>query len=297
VIASIYNRLGGICFQRDNTAEARNFVRRSLALRERIGDIVAVARTYNNLGLLDYKQGDWQAALDNFNRAYQLQVNLGDVEAMIELESNLGLLQIDRGYFDEAELHLQAALDRARQIGHSYQMGLAFLHLTLLCVTAGDWQRALDYGAQSYELFNNIGVRDPILGLYAILGLAWLGQGNLEKADESARLAQAIYAELGGETSGRIDDYARLIYLMAENAQARGQFEQASFFYQRSMTLFEQTGDRLQRGRALLRLADVALQLGLPGEAREWVGEARSTLEHTGSPRDLQRLEEITSRL
>jgi len=295
--ASIHNRLGGICFQRDQAGAARDYVRRSLAMRERIGDIVAVARTYNNLGLLDWKQGDWQSALDNFNRAYQLQANQGDVEAMIELESNLGLLQIDRGFFAEAERHLQSSLDRARQIGHAFQMGLAYLHLTLLCTNSGEWQRALDYGAQSAEMFNNIGARDHLLGLYVTMGQARLGQGNLDKADEAVRQSQATYEELGGEESGRVDDYARLVYLMAEIAQARGVYEQASFYYQRSMALFEHTGDRLQRGRALLRLTEVACHLGFRGEAREWLDEARAILEHTGTDRDREQLRVISSRL
>jgi tetratricopeptide (TPR) repeat protein len=293
VIASIYNRLGGIFFQRDQTELARDYVQRSLALRERIGDIVAVARTYNNLGLLDRSQGNWQAALDNFNRAYQFQVNLGDVEAMIELESNMGLLQIDRDHFDEAETHLQAALDRARQIGHSYQMGLAYLHLTLLCVTSGEWQRALDYGEQSLVLFNNIGVREHLLGLHAILGLAWLGQGSLEKAEESGQLAEAIYTELGGEASGRVDDYARLVFLQAEIASVRSEDDKAALLYQKSVTLFEQTGDRLQSGRSLLRLSGVLARSRRIEEARECFGQARSILEQAGSSRDLQRLSEM----
>ena len=293
VIASIYNRLGGICFQRDQTGLARDFVQRSLSLRERIGDIVAVARTYNNLGLLDWKQGDWQGALNNFNHAYQFQASLGDVEAMIELESNLGLLQIDRGNFNEAEKHLQAALDRSRQIGHSYQLGLAYLHLTLLCVTSAEWQRALDYGGQSLELFNNIGVREHLLGLYAILGLAWLGQGSLERAEDSGRLAEAVYGELGGEASGRVDDYARLVFLQAEIAAVQRQDSQAAALYHRSVSLFEQTGDRLQRGRALARLAEVLARSAQLDEARSLCAQARVLLEQAGSSRDLQRLSEL----
>jgi tetratricopeptide (TPR) repeat protein len=176
-------------------------------------------------------------------------------------------------------------------------MGMAFLHLTLLYSTSGEWQHALDNGAQSAEIFNNIGTRDSLLGLYVTMGRAWLGNGNMDKADEFVRQAQAIYEELGGEESGRVDDYARLVYLMAEIALARGLFEQASFYYQRSMNLFEHTGDRLQRGRALLRLAEVAVRLGVLGEAREWLLEAKNILEHTSTSQDLQQLQIISSQL
>ena len=120
---------------------------------------------------------------------------------------------------------------------------------------------------------------------------------EMEKADLAAQQAEAIYAELGGDTSGRVDDYSRLVYLMAEIAQARGQYEQASFYYQRSVVLFGQTGDRLQSGRAFLRLAEIATHLGASGEASEWLREARSILERTGAPRDLQRLAELSSRI
>jgi tetratricopeptide (TPR) repeat protein len=297
VVASVYNRLGGICFQRGQTELAGEYVRKSLALRERIGDVVAVARTYNNLGLLDWKQGNWSQALENFNRAYKLQSGLGDVEALIELESNLGLLQIDRADFSAAEGHLLASLDRARQIGHSYQMGMANLHLTLLSVTNGAWRRALETGGQAYDLFINIGVKEHLLGLHAILGLACLGLGDQTRAEEEARKAQAAYNELGGEDSGRVDDYARLIYLMGGLANARGQLEQADFYYQRSAGLFEQAGDRLQRGRALLRVVEVGLARGVRDEAAGWLDEAKRELENSLAPQDGEVVASLSARI
>jgi predicted ATPase len=297
VVASVYNRLGGIFFQRGQTGPAEEFVRKSLALRERIGDLVAVARIYNNLGLLDWKLGQWSAALENFNRAYKLQSELGDVEALIELEGNLGLLQIVRADFASAEIHLQAALDRARQIGHSYQMGQAHLHLTLLAVTKGEWRRALETGVQANELFTNIGVKENLLGLHAILGLAWLNLGELERAEESARTAAAAYEELGGESSGRVDDYARLVYLLGELAGARGQLEQAAGHYQCSAALFAQAGDRLQRGRSLLRAAENALTRGARAESLASLREAELELENSPVPQDHEAVAALTARL
>ncbi|RMF50981.1 MAG: hypothetical protein D6755_00385, partial [Anaerolineae bacterium] len=45
VVASIYNRLGGVYFQKDDLEKALTYVTNSLELREKIGDLVALARS------------------------------------------------------------------------------------------------------------------------------------------------------------------------------------------------------------------------------------------------------------
>ena len=77
-----------------------------------------------------------------------------------------------------------------------------------------------------------------------------------------------------------------LVYLMGGLAAARGQLEQAEFYFQRSAGLFAQSGDRLQRGRALLRVAEAAFSRGALDEAVEWLEDAGNELGNSPAPQD-----------
>ncbi|MGC1377522.1 MAG: adenylate/guanylate cyclase domain-containing protein, partial [Anaerolineales bacterium] len=59
LVSSVYNRLGGVYYQKDRLKQASDFVSKSLAIREEIGDILGVARSCNNLGNLGWKLGSW----------------------------------------------------------------------------------------------------------------------------------------------------------------------------------------------------------------------------------------------
>ncbi len=290
VIASIYNRLGGIYFQRDQVERAKEFVQRSLALRERIGDVVAVARTYNNLGLLAWKQGDWDTAQENFQRSFKLQSNLGDVEGMIELRSNMGLLEIDRGSLLASRSYLQDALASAQQIGHTYQVGLAYLHLILLNQAEGDWSSLLDNAKLSLEAFQSIGVQEHLVELWAIMGLAWLGLNNQDQAVECAQKARLGYQVLGGDSSGRVEDYARLLMLDGEIALRRGDLGAAARSFRASADRFGEVADPAKRGRALLSLAEVEARRGDREQSAALVEQARAALGRAMTPADEARM-------
>ncbi len=151
VIASIYNRLGGVYFQKGQRDQSSSYVQKSLALREEIGDIAAVARSYNNLGLLDWTDGKWDSALKNLNRSFELHANLGDIEGIIDLHGNLGLLHMDRGDIDVARKHFEESLAKAKQIGHSYNIGTTYMYLSRLSGLIDDWQNALEFREPEFK--------------------------------------------------------------------------------------------------------------------------------------------------
>lgn len=291
VIASINNRLGGIFFNRDQVDQARAYVETSLRLREQIGDLMAVARTYNNLGLLSWKEGDLAAASDALTKAYRSQETLGDKEGMIELLSNLALVEMDRGNLNTARTALTQSLKMATEIGHQYQMGMAYLHLCLLNVIEQDWGLTIQNGTQARETFQALGVRDHMVGLYALLGLAQLNRGEPEAARESARLAEEAYLELGGESSGRVDDYARVKALRGELALLDGQLDVAAGCIAESLALVQQVGDQVQRARLLVIAAHIERLRQRESEAAGLTQEARSLFERFGNLTELNKLD------
>ncbi len=282
LIASIYNRLGGIFYHRDELEQASSYLSRSLELREKIGDIVNVARSYNNLGLLKGRQGNLDGALESFNRAFRLQSNLGDVEALIELHINMGLVEIDRGEFPSAEKHFEEALITAEQIGHSYFIGYVYHHLSLLYLYEEKWQAALDNGRLSQDTFQRIGVQDHQLDVNTFIGLAYLGLGDLEHAKEISVVVIELLRNQEGGTAPGGEEEGRALRLLAGLAHSYREYETACRHLEKSAANFERVGNRMERARSMLDLADLQVQVGQPERARQTLSVAKEILNHVG---------------
>jgi adenylate cyclase len=294
LIASIYNRLGGVCYQTDRLDQAADYVHRSLLLRQKIGDINAVARSYNNLGLLGWKRGEWDDALANFQKSVELHGSLGDVEGTIELHSNLGLLHLDRGSTLEARTHLDQALEGARQIGHAYQTGLALLHFSRLHVLEGDWTSALEYSQQAQALFLEIGATEHQIDLLTYTGLAYLGLDRIDLAEAYA--AEALNPDPSGQHE-QTEDYGRALRLAGQIALRQGDLERARRSFKNSLLIFLEVGNLIEQGRTNCAAAEVLAACGDVLGAREKLLQAREIFSKLGATPDLRRVESLLQQL
>ena len=296
VIASIYNRLGGIHFQKEKFTQALEAVRKSLELRKKIGDIVAVARTYNNLGLLNWKRGDWDEALADFDQSFHLHANLGDVEGMIELHTNMGLILLDRDQIDAARQHFVDALASAQQIGHTYHIGLQYMHLALLSVETEDWLQALEYSVRGQEAFNNIGVSDHSIELFTYTGMAWLGLADYDQAAKWGRDALELFNRLEEKSPGLIEDRGRALRLLGDVSRASHDFSEAARQFEESAAIFEKIGNVVELGRTRTKQAHLASDQGNPAASSAYFELACNCFKEVGAMLDLRKLCELQAK-
>ena len=195
-------------------------MQRSLEIRRQIGDVNAVARTYNNLGLLNWRRGAWNSALENYKRSIELHGSLGDVEGTIEINSNLGLVYLEQGDFENAYKSFSQALLSAQRIGHSYHVGLAYLHLARYALFHEDWEQVLSYCQKSKSIFEEIGVTEHRIYGEVYSGLAWLRQGNLPEAISAAKNALQFFRT--SDSSSLSEERAHVLRLWSQVELAQG---------------------------------------------------------------------------
>jgi predicted ATPase/class 3 adenylate cyclase len=259
VTASIYNRLGGIKFQKDQLNLTVEYTLKALALREKIGDTAAVARSYNNLGLISWKAGNWAHALTYLERSYELQARLGDVVAMIDLHTNLGLLQLDRGESQQAEKHLKEALAISQQIGHGRLIAQVYLNLTYYSAQTGDWKLTLDYCQLSQARYDEIGVKGELVELFTYLGIARLGLGEIELAEQWGQEALTLFDRLGKSNSPRRnEDQGRALRLLGDIRSRRGDLASARKYYEQSIAAYRSVNNQIEYARSVYALSQVA---------------------------------------
>lgn len=286
VIASIYNRLGGVYYQKDDLEKASQYVQRSLVLRNMLGDLAAVARSYNNLGLLDWKRGKWDSALKNFQRSLDLNANLGDAEAEIELLNNIGLLQMDKGNLAQAEKMLQSSLEKAQRIGHSMLEAHAYLNISRLWLVAQNWQACIETCQKCLEIFDNLKVTENLIDLLAFITESQIHLGKYKEAkqtlDKITNLTQEM--RLQPMEQGRIHRVYGL-YLAYSSPSS----ESSEKLFQKSIEFFEEAGSPIEVGRVLATMSKL-MQKSAPTLSKTYQFRARQIFQSIGALLDLQRL-------
>lgn len=297
LIASIYNRLGGLHFMMEDFAQASVYTGKSLGLREDIGDIEGAARSYNNLGILAYNMGQWTQALEHYQKHVQLQNRIGDAEALAISYMNMALVQVGLGEFDTAESNLVKSREIATQIGATFHQAMAELYTGRLAVNLQEYQRAIDHIEISQRLFMDLGSEENLVDVYHLLGSAYLGQDDLPSAKHWAELAIQLLSRLGTHLLEQSDQHGRIYRLLGKIARREGELDTAHINLQSSLKIFELRGSQYEGGRTLVELAHLAGERGDKSHYGLLLEQARARFEPLGALHDLALIEEAAKKV
>jgi tetratricopeptide (TPR) repeat protein len=286
IISSVYNRLGGIHYQLDQFRQARDYVGKSIAIREEIGDVLGVARSYNNLANLSWKLGSLDEALENFKRSAELQTRLGDEEAIVIVNTNLGLLQTDRGYIEEARKYLEEALRRAERIEHVSNIALVNHHLSIAYVAEKQWQTALEYAIRSESDYKSLGEKVSLAEVYVNLGVIHLGLVDLQKAFYYGEESLALLSELAEEAETEVKGCA--LRLLGDVSLGLHNTDKAKKYYAEAEIIFKAGGNRLEQGRLKVSMARLAIALSNRMLAKTSLMLAQGLFTEVGARLELQ---------
>lgn len=287
LFASLCNRIAGVYYQQSRFRNSAEYLQRSILIREKIGDKVAVSRSSNNLGLLQWKMGDWEAASASFQRSLQSHQQLGDIEGEVNVRANLGLLWMDRGDLPESQFQLTTALSLAEKLNLTYHTAMNHLHLSKLYYLKGEFEKGLEATQKGSTLFAEINAQEILPDLKVSEGLNWLGKGDLIKAKRSAQDAVSLADEVN--TANRItDDRGRAYRLLAEVAYQENDIDQAASNLLLADDIFKHTGDELEQARNLVLNAAISERLNDSVTANNYRRLAREIFTRHGAEIDLK---------
>jgi tetratricopeptide (TPR) repeat protein len=146
----------------------------------------------------------------------------------------------------------------------------------------------MDYVHRSLKIFEEIGVGDHIADLHTNLGEAWLGLGEIEKAESFGKEAIKKFAELTtGKLGAHSEERARSLRLLGKVSLKRGQYSEAYRMLKQSQQIFEAIGNSLEQARTMVDLARTTSQRGNHQAARITLYEAKLIFEQFGAKQDL----------
>ena len=179
-----------------NVKGSVNSYLRSLALREKINDSIAIAESYNNLAYMFQQQGDPGSATSYYKKARKIFENLNDTNGLINVYINIGNLYYwDRDY-DTAVTYFQMGLELAQKVNDIKGISYALNNLGAIYNRKGWYKKTEEVYLRSLELREKIGNKDPIARSYHNLGRFYYNRGNLSKSFGYAEKSYSLAKEL-----------------------------------------------------------------------------------------------------
>jgi tetratricopeptide (TPR) repeat protein len=132
---------------------------RLVALHERrADDPLGYARALHALGAAKYNLGDAEGARQMLARALEAYREVGDPRGIAIGLMNLAAALSEYGTDEErAQQLFEESLEIYRSLGLSANMGIVLANLAAIAARRGDYAKGIDYGAQSFEVFERLG--------------------------------------------------------------------------------------------------------------------------------------------
>ena len=123
-MASTYHQLGITAQDRGQLDEADDWYRKSLTIKEELGNRPGMAITYHQLGITAQDRGRLDEADDWYRKSLAIKEELGNRPGMAATYHQLGITAQDRGRLDEAETGTGGSPREVPPAGTYHQLGI-----------------------------------------------------------------------------------------------------------------------------------------------------------------------------
>jgi tetratricopeptide (TPR) repeat protein len=267
--AGLYGRLAAYLATLDRPDEANTWSRRALEAGEKSGNFAAVSDALQMLGApfvdtgridegLPLLERSWEVARKNniYHYACQALLNLAGYSYPRDLSKA-------RGYASQW-------VEISRQENDLYAQANATVYLAFIDWLHGDWSEALREFEEAFEVKNRLGFRFIALNAEACRAQLLLGVGDLEKAEDSCRLALERHDE-------QITDLVATNLALGKLRLEQGRGEEAKANFEACVNAFkdhEFTTTPLWHIETLLHLSKIHMEQGRVEDAGGMVGWA-----------------------
>ena len=170
-LAVTYHQLGRVAEDGGELDTAEALYRKSLEIKEEIGDQPGMASSYHQLGIVAQRRGKLDAAEDWYKKSLQIEKALGNRLGMAGSYHHLGLAAQDRDDLDAAEGWYQKALEIKEALGDLPSLASSYHQLGMVAQRRGKLDAAERWYRRSLEIEQSIGSRPGMAGSFGQLGL------------------------------------------------------------------------------------------------------------------------------
>jgi tetratricopeptide (TPR) repeat protein len=216
------NNLGLLAWGQGRYAESAEYYQQSLQIKAQLGDRLPLGIMLGNLGIMARTQGQYEQAYQWHEQSLAILAEVGDALGKGRTLNNLGLVAANLGQYDEAIAYYQQSLAIRQALADQEGQAKTLHNLGSVAYMQGDYLAAVAYHEQSLPICQGIGDRvGEALALMG-LGLAWLGLGELARAEGMLDTAVSLRRQMNHSTPlmESLTAFASLRLHQGEPAQA-----------------------------------------------------------------------------
>jgi adenylate cyclase len=197
-VSHALNTVGAALARLERSAEAVEYIERSVAVAQEAGLLQAACRSYANLGVL-YATLDPGRAVTTCQTGLDTARKIGDLGFQSRLYANLAVAYcaLTQRCDDEGLQAAQSAIDLDRQLGQIDHLAVPLIVLGQIHQCHGNAGRALRYYGEALELAEKMGEPQLLFPCYEGLATVYLDQGDDARAEDYFIRADAVCAKAG----------------------------------------------------------------------------------------------------
>ncbi|UCE12310.1 MAG: tetratricopeptide repeat protein [Candidatus Heimdallarchaeota archaeon] len=236
--ATLIFHKGVVFYTKGNFELALKFHKKSLALREEMGNSQDIATSLNGLGHVLFMKGELDQALECFQRCLVLREVIGNPQEVAEPLNNIGSINLLRGNLKQALYYFKRSLALLEQLGNPQHIARSRSNIGLIHYLKGDIEQALEPLEQGLRMFKKLGNPVDIAKSLNSIGLIYAQKGDLQQALESLQQGLNLFEEL----ENPLEISSALFRLISISIDSR-EIEKANHYLYRLQQINEQNLD------------------------------------------------------
>lgn len=232
--ARINGNLARVYFQTDLQMSA-DYLGRTLATMQRLGDVWGEATTYQNLGIVQFARGNYAQALQSYQRSLTMKQRLGDSLGIADCSINLGEAYRAQGNIEQAIMHLETGLKIAQDIQSEQTEAECHWQLAECYLDAGDFAQAQIAATEALKYAQKTGDKSREAIAQRVLGKICHQCDALDQALGHFSTSVTKLRELNNERelAATLHDYGLALRDARQPAQSQAALSEALLIFER----------------------------------------------------------------
>jgi len=236
-MAVVLHQQGMLAQSRGDYEGALSLYRRSLEIREQLGDRAGAANSYGQIGTLLQAQGQWNEALESYKQALAIFEQLGDRAGVAYTMGNIGYVHHARGDWQEALEAFEQVRRISEDMGDKPSVAKALHAIGMVHQARGDYEAALGLYRRSLEIKEQLGDRVGAASSLHQIGRVHQARGDYDVALGYYRRSLEMAEQLGDRAGA-----AQSLGQIGQVAQLQGDYVTAVRLWAQALATFEALG-------------------------------------------------------
>jgi len=283
-IAGSLDDIGQVLWMQGKYEEALSQSAAALEKRRKLGNMQSIASSLTNVGNIERDRGLLNEAAACHEEALAIRREINDRAGIVQSLNSLAHLELLRGNSGKARQLWMDALNTAEEIGALPMQALVLAWLGETALDEGQYAEAKQRYEESLKLCRELDERRVMVEALRGMALLAIEDGKLEDAGRLAEEAKEM-ASRGGLRDAEGRALLALAHVRSKplfDASGRDAGADARQYYDQAISVFRETGNDAELGRALLESGEFCAERSDTEQARNLLMEAKEIMSRIG---------------